>query len=235
MRLSLLPLIGAVGCALGLDVQGYVQWNELCSGISELGQAKAVLDNGIRYGGITQDGGFSIPNVPPGIYVLSIISHDHIFDKLRVDVLETDSLPEIRPYLPGTPLLNPSAVALPYPIRISAAQKLDYYTDRQGFNLLAMFKNPMMMMMLVGGALVFSMPYIMKNLDPEVLQDFEKRQAKISTIQSSLNSGDLRTGLSALMSVGEEEASSATAGKPQAEPKVSSSGLKHRSGRNKKR
>lgn len=81
--------------------------------------------------------------------------------QLRVDVLETDSLPEVYPYLPGTPLLNPSAVALPYPIRLSAAQKLNYYTDRQGFNLLAMFKNPMMMMMLLGGGLVFAMPYIM--------------------------------------------------------------------------
>ena len=61
-------------------------------------------------------------------------------------------------------MLNPSAIALPYPIRIAASQKLDYYTDRQGFNLLAMFKNPMMMMMLVGGVLVFAMPYIMVSI-----------------------------------------------------------------------
>lgn len=116
------------------------------------------------------------PDVPAGTYVLSVISHDHIFDKvpsprytlskthssqLRVDVLETDTLPEIHPYIPGTPMLSPSLVALSYPIHLSATQKLNFYTAREGFNLVGMFKNPMMLMMLVGGVLVFSMPYIM--------------------------------------------------------------------------
>lgn len=81
--------------------------------------------------------------------------------QLRVDVLETDFLPEVHPYIPGTPLTTPSAVALPYPIHLSASQRLDFYTQRQGFNLLGMFKSPMMMMMALGGVMVFAMPYIM--------------------------------------------------------------------------
>ncbi len=36
--------------------------------------------------------------------------------------------------------------------------------------------------------------YIQKNMDPEMLQDFKERQAKISNIQSSLQSGDLKSG-----------------------------------------
>lgn len=122
----------------------------------------------------------SSPDVPAGTYVLSVISHDHTFDpvcykrllpsppssltmlpQLRIDVYETDTLPEVRPYIPGTPLSPASTVSLPYPIGPSATQKLDYYTQQQAFNLVAMFKNPMMMMMLVGGALVFAMPYLM--------------------------------------------------------------------------
>lgn len=118
------------------------------------------------------------PDVPPGIYILSIIAHSHVFDKvrqslvlrhassansvkLRVDVLETDTLPEIHPYVSGTPLSSPAIITLPYPIRLTAIQRLNFYTERQGFNLLEMFKNPMMMMMLFGGVLVFAMPYIM--------------------------------------------------------------------------
>jgi hypothetical protein len=80
---------------------------------------------------------------------------------LRLDVLETDTLPEVHPYVSGTPLSSPSVVTLPYPIRLSAIQKLDFYTERQGFNLLGMFRNPMMMMMALGGVMVFAMPYIM--------------------------------------------------------------------------
>lgn len=36
------------------------------TGLSELGQAKAVLDNGFRQGSVTQDGGFSM-------YVLGLL------------------------------------------------------------------------------------------------------------------------------------------------------------------
>ncbi|EKM60981.1 uncharacterized protein PHACADRAFT_180137 [Phanerochaete carnosa HHB-10118-sp] len=234
MRLPVLSLLSLACVAFGLNLQGRVQWNEHCSGADELGQAKAVLDNGYRHGSITQDGTFTIPEVPPGIYILSIISHDHVFDKLRVDVLETDTLPEVHPYVPGTPLSSSTTVTLPYPIRLSAAQRLNYYAERQGFNLLGMLNNPMMMMMLVGGGLVFAMPYIMKSLDPEALQTLEKRQAKMSTIQSSLHSGDLKSGLSALMQMGDEDATAAT-GKSQTESKPSGSGLKQRGGRNKKR
>lgn len=76
-------------------------------------------------------------------------------------MLDTDSLPEVRPYTPGTPLSPASSVALPYPIILSATHKLDYYTQQQAFNLIGMFQNPMMMMMLLGGGLVFAMPYLM--------------------------------------------------------------------------
>ncbi|KAJ3552000.1 hypothetical protein NM688_g4387 [Phlebia brevispora] len=219
---------------VALDLQGYVQWNEQCRNLHQLGQAKVVLDNGISYGGIRRDGGFTIPNVLPGTYILSVISHDHVFDKLRVDIPESESPPEVRPYIPGTPVSPASAVVLPYPIVLSPTQKLDFFMPHQAFSLVGMFKNPMMLMMLVGGGMVFLMPYLMKNMDPEVLQDFEKRQAKINNIQSSLQSGDLKSGFSALMSVAEEEASAAVDKQPQ-DTKASPSGLKHRGGKNKKR
>lgn len=96
-------------------------------------------------------------------FVSSIIllSLSQSWSQLRLDVLESDSLPEVRPYIPGTPLSPASPMTLPYPITLSAVQKIDFYMPRQAFNLIGMFKNPMMMMMLVGGALVFAMPYIM--------------------------------------------------------------------------
>ena len=83
------------------------------------------------------------------------------FRQLRVDVLESDSLPEVRPYFPGTPLSPPSTATLPYPIVLSARAKHDYFVPRESFNVLAMFKNPMMMMMLGAGVLVLLMPTMM--------------------------------------------------------------------------
>ena len=82
-------------------------------------------------------------------------------------MLESETLPEVRPYIPGTPFSPTSPVALPYPIVLSAVHKLDFYTAHEGFNVVAMFRNPMMMMMLIGGAMVFAMPYIMVSY-PEI-------------------------------------------------------------------
>ena len=78
-----------------------------------------------------------------------------------MDVFDTESLPEVRPYIPGTPLSPAAPVTLPYPIILSPIRRLDFYMTREGFDIVALFKNPMMMMMLVGGVMVFAMPYIM--------------------------------------------------------------------------
>ena len=74
---------------------------------------------------------------------------------------QAETLPEVRPYFPGTPLSPPSAVTLSYPITLSARGKFDYFVPRESFNVLAMFKNPMMMLMLVAGGLVLFTPTMM--------------------------------------------------------------------------
>ncbi|KAI0704885.1 hypothetical protein BC835DRAFT_705590 [Cytidiella melzeri] len=230
---SLFFLLCAACTTLAFDLKGRIQWNEHCNDLGELGQAKVVLDDGKLYGGVTQDGGFTIRNVPSGTYIMSVVAHDHVFQQLRVDILDTDTLPEIRPYTPGTPLSPVAPVTLPYPITLAALSKLDYYTQQQAFNLLGMFQSPMMLMMLFGGVMVFITPYLMKNMDPDTLKDFEKRHAKISGIQSQLQSGDLKGSLSSLMTVGDDEAPAAASGRQDA--KQSQSGSRQRTGKNRKR
>ena len=81
--------------------------------------------------------------------------------KLRIDVLPSEAVPEVRPYLPGTPLSPPSPVLLAYPIILTARQKANYFVEPESFNLLGMLRNPMVLMMVVTGALVMGMPYLM--------------------------------------------------------------------------
>jgi len=185
-------------------------------------------------GGITSDGGFVIPNVPAGKYLLNVVAHDHAFDRLRVDVFESEPLPEIRPYLPGTPLSPPSPVTLSYPITLTPRVKHDYFVAPESFNLVGMFQNPMMMIMLFTGVMMLAMPYIMKNMDPEMLEDVKQRQAKLSNIQSSLQNGDLKSGLSAIMN-GEDHKNAPSASTSSSSPKPNSSGTKNRGNKNKRR
>lgn len=121
------------------------------------------------------------PDVDAGSYILNVISHNLVFDpvrphllsvhirflltflKLRVDVPPSSQkgLPDVRPYVPGTPHNPPSIVTLPYPMVLSARQKAQFFVERQSFNALSMLQNPMMLMMGVTGVLVLAMPYIM--------------------------------------------------------------------------
>ncbi|KAJ6604351.1 hypothetical protein DFH09DRAFT_1122387 [Mycena vulgaris] len=182
--------------AFAVDVTGKLQWNDVCPDITSLGPANVVLDAGKYRGNVLRDGRFLIPDVPIGTYILSVVSHDFVFDQLRVDVLE--SAFEVRPYSVGTPLNPASPILLPQ-ISMPPRVKHVYFVPLDSFNILGMLQNPMMLMLLFGGVMVMAMPYLMKNMDPETMKEFKEQQAKMSSMQSAMASGDLKAGLSALM------------------------------------
>jgi len=190
-----------------------VQWSDLCPNYSALGPAKVVLDAGKYAGRVTRDGNFTIPDVDPGTYVLSVISHDYLFDQFRVDVLDSTSPLEVRSHILGTPLTSTTSASLRYPIILIPRHKNNYFQPRESFNLLGMFQNPMMMMMVLAGVMMLGMPYIMKNLDPQTLEEVKAQQGKIANIQNSLQNGDVKSGLSALLAAEEESKASGAAGR----------------------
>ncbi|KAJ7357069.1 hypothetical protein DFH08DRAFT_850928 [Mycena albidolilacea] len=192
----LFALLSFVLSAFAVDVTGRFHWNDECPDIHALGPARVVLDAGKLNGSVLRDGSFSIPDVPAGTYILSVVSHDHAFDHLRIDVLESTF--EVRPYSVGTPLNPASSIVLPQ-ISLIARAKHVYFVPVDSFNLVAMFQNPMMLMLLFGGVMVIAMPYLMKNMDPETMKDFKEQQVKLSQMQSAMASGDLKGGFSALI------------------------------------
>ncbi|TDL28676.1 hypothetical protein BD410DRAFT_781198 [Rickenella mellea] len=220
--------------AQAFDLHGKILWNDICSNITVLGQSSVILDQGRLSAGITQDGSFTIPDVDPGSYILSVIAHDFAFDTLRVDIPSTEpQVPDVHPYVLGTPHSPPSPVSLPYPISITPRQKAVYFVEPEAFSLLTMFQNPMMLLMAGMGVMVMAMPYLMKNMDPDVMKEVNERQAKLMNVQSSLASGDIRSGLSALLAVSEEDADGAAPAAKKATSAASTRGKG--SGRGKRR
>ncbi|RXW18246.1 hypothetical protein EST38_g7611 [Candolleomyces aberdarensis] len=166
-------------------------------------------------------------DVPIGTYILSVITHDHTFDQLRVDVLDSESSPvEVRPYIAGTPLDPPSTVLLPYPITLSAKDKFSYFSPPESFNILGMLTNPMVMMMVVGGIMMFTMPYLMENLDPGALEELKGQQSRVAGVQSAFASGDIKSGVSAIMSAGEPSKDSSESLSNARTPQKTSKGSK---------
>lgn len=76
---------------------------------------------------------------------------------------------EARPYVPGTPLNPPSTVLLSYPVTLAAKEKANYFVPPESFNLTGMLANPMMLLMVFGGALMLAMPYIIVRFSPRYL------------------------------------------------------------------
>jgi hypothetical protein len=70
-----------------------------------------------------------------------------------------NNLSKVLPVIPGT-AISISSPRLPYPIKLAAISRYDYYVPHETFNLLAMFGNPMMLMMVVGAVLLFATPYL---------------------------------------------------------------------------
>ncbi|KAF5377532.1 hypothetical protein D9615_005248 [Tricholomella constricta] len=193
-----IPLLIAVSCltalSRALDLTGKIQWNNECPDIQTLRPSRVILDNGRMKGSIKFDGTFSIPDVPVGTYLLSVVSPNYSFDQLRIDVVNSESMPEVRPYVVGTPLNPPSVVLLPHPITLTPRQNHAYFVPHESFNLMAMLSNPMMLMMVVGGAMMLAMPYLMKNMDPDAMEEFKEQHAKVAGFQSAMASGDLKSG-----------------------------------------
>lgn len=81
-------------------------------------------------------------------------------NQLRIDVEEATPSPIIRPYVAGTPLNPPSTVLLTHPIVLTAREKHTYFSPPESFNLVTMFSNPMMLLMVGGGVMMLAMPYL---------------------------------------------------------------------------
>ncbi|KIM32649.1 hypothetical protein M408DRAFT_184612 [Serendipita vermifera MAFF 305830] len=191
-------LIGSLAALIqAVDIKGTIVPNEILKDIKSLGATKVVLDDGRRSGAVTRNGHFHIPHVEPGTYILQVLAPQYHFEPLRIDVLESSDLPEVRSYTPGTPLDPPSMFTLPYPLTLQARRKLDFFVPEASFNILGMLQNPMMLMMGVTALAVLGLPYMLKNLDPETMKDINESQQMMAKMQNNL---DLSSGLSGLLS-----------------------------------
>ncbi|KAH7345349.1 hypothetical protein B0J17DRAFT_639542 [Rhizoctonia solani] len=159
-------LVSCASSAWAANVEGRIEWNSVCSSITELKPSTVVvLDGGLYSGGVRRSGEFTIADVADGAYVLSVLSPDHVFDFV---------------------IAGPT---LPHPLTLSARSKNVYFTPREGFNLAGMFQNPMMLMMVVTGAMVMFMPKLMDNLSEETKQELQQKQQDMFGVANQAASG----------------------------------------------
>lgn len=110
------------------------------------------------------DGTFAFYNVPPGVHLVDVYSHELMFSQVKIQLLkESMDTPKCIEY--AYPGANKQPV--PHPLVLTAHAKYEYFTQRPGFSVLSLLKNPMLLLMLFSVGLMYLMPKMMENMDPE--------------------------------------------------------------------
>ncbi|KAF2660171.1 hypothetical protein K491DRAFT_688495 [Lophiostoma macrostomum CBS 122681] len=140
---------------------------------------------------LTRSNVFSFTNITAGSYLATIHCRDLAFEPLRIDVTieepvegsserrevirtwqtflgnEWDNKGEDRGSGGNGLVVDVRPIGPKY-----------YFQERGGFSPLSFLKNPMILMALFSMVLIFGMPYLMENMDPETKAEFEEMQKK---------------------------------------------------------
>ncbi|QSZ34530.1 hypothetical protein DSL72_006124 [Monilinia vaccinii-corymbosi] len=131
---------------------------------------------------------FSFRNLTSGSYLLAISSPTHAFIPLRIDIHTASSEPNSIPIEAFTTFRanewSNKGEIIPvsklgddkYTAEVKVLAEKNYYLERVGFSPLSLLKNPMILIAGFSMVIVFGMPYLMDNMDPELKAEFEERQ-----------------------------------------------------------
>jgi len=118
----------------------------------------------------TSTNGFAFHNVPTGVHVLDVHSSTYQFSQVKIQILEGEEPKCIEYIYPGA-----AKRPITHPLELYTNAEFNYFQKRASFSLFTIFKNPMMLMMAFGVGMMFLMPQMMQNLDPEQKEQMKKQ------------------------------------------------------------
>ena len=107
--------------------------------------------------------------------MLDVLSVDLVFSQYKLKVnAETSTVNVVEYKYQGA-----TRAQAPYPLLLSPHTKLNYFQKKEGFNLYrAVAGNPMMILMVVMGAVVVLFPKLLAGMDKEELEKIMEEQKK---------------------------------------------------------
>ncbi|KAJ1974203.1 hypothetical protein H4R35_003724 [Dimargaris xerosporica] len=204
-----LACLWALGAStMGFTIRGQVVPNAVLIDLTLVNPATRVLLNGgARSTWLRQDGSFAV-DVPPGEWLLEVESKDFVFPKFQL-VVDTDAQNRERvtamPMAPGqrwAPESNhkTQGKVVKHPLSFSAFAQMEFFTPRERFNFVGMLTSPYILMTLFTVALLFIMPKLQENMDPESLKDWEDEKMKMQKQMDSFQAPDFSASLANWMS-----------------------------------
>ncbi|KAI9632368.1 uncharacterized protein MKK02DRAFT_40671 [Dioszegia hungarica] len=200
--------------AWGFTLKGFIPLDGLLSNVTLSPSSRVVLDHSSRYALVRQDGTFELSDLTEGTYIITPQIPEYTFPSYlliltssapstpaqsdlesrdpsplaQTPASDLELTPHLQPFYPGKTPLTTSSPSLAYPLALRPIGREDYYTPKGGVNVLGMLKNPVVLMMLASGVMMFGMPKLMASLDsdPELKKEMMEARKRMDGLQSGL-------------------------------------------------
>ncbi|CBJ29550.1 conserved unknown protein [Ectocarpus siliculosus] len=147
---------------------------------------KVVLNGGQHSSLTARDGSFAFRDVAAGVYLLEVLSPNFHFSAMKIKVDDMTGIIAIEYKYPGAP--RKEAI---HPLLLTAHTKWNHFEKREGMKVGGMFKSPMTIIMVLSMAMMFFLPKMMANLDPEQLEEIKDQQKAVQESTANLSFSSL--------------------------------------------
>ncbi|KAI9260538.1 hypothetical protein BDA99DRAFT_512410 [Phascolomyces articulosus] len=169
-------------------VTGSIAINGILPNVQLLRPTTRVSLNGDAYSTLVKaNGQFEITDVDTGSYMLEVHAIDYVFPRLRLDIDKEQGITRAS-YTGYGASFESRGYSVDQPLELRAKAPAIYFVERKGFNVLAMFKNPMFLMIGFSALMMFVLPKLMANMDPEALKEMSQSQADAQKMISDMPS-----------------------------------------------
>lgn len=106
--------------------------------------------------------------MPSGSYLLEVLSLQHVYSPIRIDISGKGGSLQVK----ATKITDKSA-QMTYPLRIEPDSNVDYFIQREGFNLSQFTSSPMLIMVGTSLFMILVIPKLMANIDQDTLREMQ--------------------------------------------------------------
>ncbi len=150
-----------------------------------VGNIKIVLNRDEYITMSRADGNFTFPDVESGIYLMEVLSINEVYSQVKLKVDKVSKTVNVIEYkYPGA-----ARTTSTYPIELTALTPMRYFHKPPEFSIWGLIRgNPMIIMMVLSAGLMFALPQMLKNLDPDAMKELEEMQQNQENPMDALKS-----------------------------------------------
>ncbi|KPP63604.1 ER membrane protein complex subunit 7-like [Scleropages formosus] len=132
--------------------------------------ARVLVEGEEHVGFLKTDGSFAVNDVPPGSYVVEVVSPTYRFEPVRVDIT---SKGKMRARMVNY-IKTSEVVRLVYPLQMKSSGPHSYFLKRETWGWTDFLMNPMVMMMVLPLLIIVLLPKVVNTNDPEMRREMEQ-------------------------------------------------------------